>query len=807
MTTQNRNVAVQVTLGGRVDRSLGAAFDEAQGELSQTEDQIEDLQSLLRRQRAELRAIARSDADARREQNEAIAETVNRLEDARQESRRLNRRLEAVRDTTQEVRQRADRVGDSMRGVLTTVAAIGAATTGAVLLGIRELVQQTHEFQRNIQRANLSLDEGAQIMKEFALAGVRDPVDAIGEVREVAIRTSEALKQVREAEGDYAAATGTEIEVFRELGYTLEDIRRLTQLSADEQFRQVAARIATRDEADRLRLAEDAFGGTLAEVSAAYVNLSDEQRSANAATADSIDVLRMSQRETERLHQGLGELDISSQSARNAIVAAFIPALVSLVDELSPALVGLGDFASENEEVTQTVVGTTAIIGALSGGLLVARGGMALFGLQSIAALGPIALVGVAVAAVITSLIVLALHWDRVSLASRLVAGEIRTHLADAEISVRDFIVETLEGVRTLTDGLGPLSGIIPAGWLDDAIEGSRRWRDAAVADAQSVRDELTGTRREIDELNLLDEIEDNAVRAETSARIDAIRRRESRGDISADEADTQIRTAFREGGVAVFDPSIFERSAKEGSLDRRLSDSDVQQLLAYAGGLSGPDERQLPAGGLSDSDVQQLLAYAGGLSGPDERQLPAGGLSDSDVQQIPAGGLSPSDVRQLLAGGLSPSDVRQLLAGGLSDSDVRQLLAGGLSGPDERQLPAGGLSDSDVRLILAGGLSHSDVQQLLAGGLSGQHIRELLGRTAVSLAGPLFEGGQVSAAGLEAEAARTRYDARVGAQTETPILTQAPSETTVNIDRLDASDPDEVDEVIRAIGDAAGRR
>ena len=187
---------------------------------------------------------------------------------------------------------------------------------------IRDRGESPYIFQRNIQRANLDLDEGAQIMKEFALAGVRDPVDAIGEVREVAIRTSEALKQVREAEGDYAAATGTEIEVFRELGFTLEDIRRLTQQSADEQFRQVAARIATRDEADRLRLAEDAFGGTLAEVSAQYVNLSDEQRAANAATAESIDVLRLSQRETERLHQGLGELDISSQSARNAIVAA-----------------------------------------------------------------------------------------------------------------------------------------------------------------------------------------------------------------------------------------------------------------------------------------------------------------------------------------------------------------------------------------------------------------------------------------------------------------------------------------------------
>ena len=42
MTTQNRNVSVRVTLGGRVDRSLGAAFDEAQGELSQTQDQIQD---------------------------------------------------------------------------------------------------------------------------------------------------------------------------------------------------------------------------------------------------------------------------------------------------------------------------------------------------------------------------------------------------------------------------------------------------------------------------------------------------------------------------------------------------------------------------------------------------------------------------------------------------------------------------------------------------------------------------------------------------------------------------------------------
>ena len=698
MTTENRNAAVQITLGGRVDRSLGAAFDEAQGELSQTQDQIQDLQSLLRRQRADLRAIARSDTDARREQNEAIAETVNRLEDARQESRRLNRRLEEVRDTTQEVRQRADRVDASMRGVLTTVAAIGAATSGAVLLGMRELVQQSYEFQRNTQRANLSLDEGAQIMKEFALAGVRDPVDAIGEVREVAIRTSEALKQVREAEGDYAAATGTEIEVFRELGYTLEDIRRLTQLSADEQFRQVAARIATRDEADRLRLAEDAFGGTLAEVSAAYVNLSDEQRSSNAATAASIDVLRLSQRETEQLHQTLGELDISSQSARNALAVAFIPALITLADVLSPALVGLGDFASENEEVTQTAVGTTAIMGALAGGLLAARAGMGLFGTTSLAALGPIALVGVAIAAIVASLIVLALHWDRVTLATQLVAAEMDTRLEEAEVSVADFVVGTLEGVRTLIDGFGPLSGIIPSDWLDDAIEGSRRWRTALEADAQLARDALTDTRREIDELNLLDEIEDTTVRAETSARIDAIRRRESRGDISADEADTQIRTAFREAGVAVFDPTIFELSAFEGSR-RRLPDSDVQALVA----------------------------------------------------------------------------------GGLSEADVRSLVAGGLSGPD--------------------------VQALIAGGLSGPDVRDLLGRVSVSLAGPLFEGGQVSAAGLEAEAARTRYEARIGGQAETPILTQAPSITEVNIDRLDASDPDEVDEVIQAITDAAGRR
>ena len=320
--------------------------------------------------------------------------------------------------------------------------AAGGAILAAGALSIKTFAEMGDEVQKMALKTGFSTEALSELRHAAEISGTS--IQGI----------EKGVKRMASTLLDAEMGLATSVDALNELNLTVEDFKGLGPEEAFNKFMEAIADVE--DPLKRSALAQDIFGKSgvdllpiMADGSQGLADLRKEahdlgivfdQEAANKAAEF-----------TDSMHR----MDEATSGVKMAIAEQLIPVLMPLIDKITAIIKQVSAWAKEHPTLTKVlVIGTTAF-----GALLVVLGGLILvmpgltaalgaFGITLHLALGPIALVTLAIAGLVAAGILLWKNWDKV-----------RFWL---EMTWTDIKILFLKGVQNILDSLSQFTKFIP---------------------------------------------------------------------------------------------------------------------------------------------------------------------------------------------------------------------------------------------------------------------------------------------------------------------------------------------------------
>jgi membrane protein implicated in regulation of membrane protease activity len=299
-------------------------------------------------------------------------------------------------------------IDGKMKKVGIAMAAVGTAIVGSLIAITLKTASAADNIEEMGQRTGLS----TTLLQELDYAAKLTGTSIEGlevATKRMAVTLNDAATGGEEAQQKLAA-----------LGLTISDLQ---GLSPDEQFLRIAKALgAIPDPTKRAALAIDIFGRSGTDL---LPMLADTTMSLDEMLKKAHDLgLVMSEEDVKKaaaLNDAITSLKAQFGGIGNAIATTLIPVFKDIVDTISKIIKAVTDWMAKHPELTKVIIAAAFGLGLLLLGfgtfILLAPGILAagtLMGAGFWAALGPIALIIAAIAALIAIGILLIKNWDKI---------------------------------------------------------------------------------------------------------------------------------------------------------------------------------------------------------------------------------------------------------------------------------------------------------------------------------------------------------------------------------------------------------
>ena len=353
--------SISVVLSARDDGSVGRVFGRVSRELQGTADQLSEVRSEQRQLTRELRGVERG--------SDAYRDLERRIEDAKREAQRLTSEMEEQQRQWGRLTGRADQFGQVARASMAGV----AVAAGALILTVNQVGERMTQALAITDETGLAIEDIQRLQN--ALQAVGRDLDA-NDLQEFAVRIGDAQQQMTEG-------VGPVFEALTRLGLPIRELGAKDLPLVIERLQQIP------DAATRAFEADEILGGQLAESLRFYWALPDDVR-------EGLEEVRVLTRaEAEELARAGAAAKAAGQELQQlgvAAVAGLLPALEGILEVVQPIVRGLGEFASANPALVQSlaalgsaVAGITTVLWAFNAAKAAA---LALSGPQGWAILG-----------------------------------------------------------------------------------------------------------------------------------------------------------------------------------------------------------------------------------------------------------------------------------------------------------------------------------------------------------------------------------------------------------------------------------
>jgi len=303
-------------------------------------------------------------------------------------------------------------VGNTIKKHQKAIGIAAVAAGGAILAAGALSVKTYAEMGDAVQKMSFKIGFSTEALSEW-----RHVLEINGTTLET---LQKAVKTMSGAIIDADSGLETYLRAFRQIGIEIED---LMGLSPEEQFQMIASAIAElEDETLKMAIATDIFGRgglellpTLAQGADGIAALRQEahdlgivfdQEAANKAAAL-----------TDAMHR----MDEATSGVKMAIAEQLIPALMPLIDNITKIIKGITSWTKEHPKLTMVITLGATAFGALLvvlGTFLLLMPGItaatAAFGITLNAAIWPITLIALGIAALIAIGVLLWKNWDTI---------------------------------------------------------------------------------------------------------------------------------------------------------------------------------------------------------------------------------------------------------------------------------------------------------------------------------------------------------------------------------------------------------
>lgn len=338
----------------------------------------------------------------------------------------------------------------------------GAAITGAMTAAVVGFTDAASKLKDMSGQSGLTTD----ILQELGYAAkmtgsdVSDIGNAMKFLQKNTDAAMEALKSGSETGG----------EAFKRLGINVEELKALTP---DQQFMTMATALAgVTDEGERTALALQVFGkggsALLPMLADGATGLTDFMAKARelgiVMGTDAVE-------SGDKFGDSLDTLNSQLGAVGAVIATTLLPVLQPLLDDLSKAIVAVGQWAKENPELTKVLIIAAAALGLLltvvGGFILLAPGILAagaIMGTGFTVALGPIGLIILAIAALIAIGVLIVQNWDWIAEQAQNIWGGIANFFKgvwNALVSGFEWYINTyIDGINMVISLINSIPGI-----------------------------------------------------------------------------------------------------------------------------------------------------------------------------------------------------------------------------------------------------------------------------------------------------------------------------------------------------------
>lgn len=341
--------------------------------------------------------------------------------------------------------------------------AVGGIITGVATKAIVDYAKMGDEVHKMSLRTGFATETLSRLKYAAAIGGA-----SLATVEKAAKRMAATIYDAEEG-------LSTAVDAFDNLGVSVEDFR---GLNPEEQFMKLAEAIAAiEDPSERSALAQRTFGRAGTEM-LPMLEKGTEGLKEMMAEADKFAPIfgKEAAEAAAKLTDTMGQLRGTMDKVKLAIAEKLVPAITPMLEKLRDVISTVSKWVEKNPGLAKTITIVTVAVGAILvplGAFLFLLpnlvGGLHLLGLAMHAALGPIGLITLGIAALVAGGIVLWKNWDKVTIF-------ITKAWADVKIAVLTDIEKILEGLAKFTSWIPKIGDKV-----DEARESISRMINAEV--------------------------------------------------------------------------------------------------------------------------------------------------------------------------------------------------------------------------------------------------------------------------------------------------------------------------------------
>lgn len=249
--------------------------------------------------------------------------------------------------------------GDKLKGMFKNMAIAAAAAAAAISAAVGKMLTDWTRAGDEIAKTAKRMGWGTEAVSEMAY------VAKLGGASLSDLET--AQKRLSKAIVDAEAGLATYVRAFDRLGVSVDD---LIGLEAEDQFWLVAMALANvEDTATRTATAMDLFGRSGTNLVPMLDMGAEAIGDAREAAHDlGIVFSEEAAASAEAMNDAMTTLKGSMEGLRNALVEDLAPILTDLIEnQIVPAVTSLKDWAKENDDVVQSLVGLINAVATLVG--------------------------------------------------------------------------------------------------------------------------------------------------------------------------------------------------------------------------------------------------------------------------------------------------------------------------------------------------------------------------------------------------------------------------------------------------------
>ncbi|MBA7639677.1 hypothetical protein ES703_47337 [subsurface metagenome] len=339
------------------------------------------------------------------------------------------------------------------------MAVMGGAILAAGALSIKTFAEMGDEVQKMALRTGFSTEALSELRHAAEISGT-----SLGSVEKAVKRMSGTILDAQDGLETY-------IRAFQHIGIEVEE---LDKLNPEEQFLRIAEAIAeVEDPTKRAALAQDIFGRAGTELlplfAAGKEGLADLRKEAHdLGIVFDQEAANKAAQFTDAMHR----VKESTSGLKMTIAEQLIPVLLPLLEKITSIIKQFSAWSKEHPALSRVIIISAAAFGVLLvalGSLLILMPGLtavtAAFGITLSAAIWPVTLIALGIAALIAIGILLWKNWDKISAMAKRVWGGITSFFKRTLNTITGFFKEHWDKILAILFPAVGLPILIARNW------------------------------------------------------------------------------------------------------------------------------------------------------------------------------------------------------------------------------------------------------------------------------------------------------------------------------------------------------